>query len=62
MWESVLGCRKGKKSVGMWENVGCWEGVGKCVGMWRRYVEMWESVGRGVKKYVGVWGRCGGKC
>ena len=25
-------------------SVGCWEGVGKCVGMWRRYGEKWESV------------------
>ena len=62
MWESVLGCGKEKKSVGKLENVGCLEGVGKCVGMWRRYVEMWESVRRGVKKCVGVWGRCGRKC
>ena len=59
VWESVLGCGKGKKSVGMWEIVGCWEGVGKVCWDVEDVEKCWEGCEKmcwSVGGCVGVWG------
>ena len=65
MQESVLGCGEvlGRCEKVLWGVGNVRGGVGMCVGM-SGGVGMWESVGEGVEKCIGMWGveKCWEKC